>query len=292
MSLTEVRDTVVLPFMEGLTQPSEAWRQFFEVRTDDVAAVKLASYSGIGGVPEWDGSNDISTADVNDRFNTSLSYTKYALQVRLNKYDIRDVPGLLENAVRKLGVAVANTYGSIGADRLEDVYDATSTAGDGVALISDSHPLASGGTRDNKLTSAFDRTAFMAAINLASLWKSYHGQEEDWSGDDLVMYGSPADSSLRENVHEVFRSVLSGQDNQANAALGYNVTPVIWAKLTDSTRWGIISRSRTPLVYWIRSGAEQSIDVDVDNRGTKITVDFAIGTQIKPDPVGIIGSDA
>ena len=106
------------------------------------------------------------------------------------------------------------------------------------------------------------------------------------------MYGSPADSSLRENVHEVFRSVLSGQDNQANAALGYNVTPVIWAKLTDSTRWGIISRSRTPLVYWIRSGAEQSIDVDVDNRGTKITVDFAIGTQVKPDPVGIIGSDA
>jgi len=175
MSLAEVRDTVVLPFMEGLTQPSEAWRQFFEVRTDDVAAVKLASYSGIGAVPQWDGSNDINTADVNDRFNTSLSYTKYALQVRLNKYDLRDIPGLLENAVRKLGVAVANTYGSIGADRLEDVYDSTSTSGDGVALVSDSHPLADGGTRDNKLTSAFDRTAFMAAINLASLWKSYHG---------------------------------------------------------------------------------------------------------------------
>jgi len=292
MSLTEVRDTVVLPFMEGLTQPSEAWRQFFEVRTDDVAAVKLASYSGIGGVPEWDGSNEISTADVNDRFNTSLSYTKYALQVRLNKYDLRDIPGLLENAVRKLGVAVANTYGSIGADRLEDVYDSTSTAGDGVALVSDSHPLASGGLRDNKLTSAFDRTAFMAAINLASLWKSYHGQEEDWSGDDLVMYGSPADAGLREDVVEVFRSQVSSSNMQTNAALGFNVTPVLWAKLTDSTRWGIISRSRTPLVYWIRSGAEQSIDVDDDNRGTKITVDFAIGTQVKPDPVGIIGSDA
>ena len=292
MSLTQVRDTVVLPFMEGLTAPSEAWRQCFEVRTDDAPSVKLASYSGIGAIPEWDGSENISQADVNDRYNTTLSYTKYALQVRLNKYDLRDVPGLLENAVRKLGVAVANTYGSIGADRLADVYDVTSTAGDGVALISDSHPLASGGSRDNKLTSAFDRSAFMAAINLASLWVSYHGQEEDWSGDDLVMYGSPQDTTLRETVVEVFGSSVSSDQMQTNAAAGYNVSPVIWSKLTDSTRWGIISRSRTPLVYWIRSGAEQSIDIDEDNRGTKITVDFAIGTQVKPDPVGIIGSDA
>ena len=292
MALSEVKQTLVEPFMEGLSMPSEGWRQCFEVRTDDAASVKLASMSGVGAIPVWDGSSDLDTADVNDRFSSTISYTKYALQVRVNKYDQKDVPGLLEGAVRKLGVAIANTYGTIGADRLNDIFDVTSTAGDGVALISDSHTLASGANRDNKLTSAFDRTALMAALNLASLWKSYHGQEEDWSEDGMVLFGSPLDTTFRETANEVLRSTVSSDQMQVNSALGYDITPMVWAKLDDSTRWGIISKSRTPLIYWIRSGAEQSIAVDEDNLGTKISVDFAIGTQVRPDPVGIIGSDA
>jgi len=291
MALSEVKQTIVEPFMEGLSMPNEGWREAFEVRTDDAPSVKLASMSGIGAIPVWDGSSDVDPADVNDRYNTTVSYTKYALQVRINKYDLKDVPGLLEGAVRKLGVAIANTYGQIAADRLSDVFDVTSTAGDGVALVDNSHPLASGGVRDNELASAFDRSSLMAAINLASLWKSYHGQEEDWSGDPMVLVGSPADTTFRETAFEVLGSAVSSDQMQVNAASGYNINSLVWAKLTDSTQWFLVSKLRSPLVYWIRSGAEQNIVVDEDNLGTKITVDFGIGTQVRPDPVGIIGSD-
>lgn len=292
MALTEVKQTFVRPFMEGLTQPDQSWQNGFDVWTDDVASVKLASFSGIGTVPTWDGSNDYPQADVNDRYNTTITYTKYALQARLNKYDAMDVPRIVGEAGLKLGVAIANTYGSIAADRLADVYDSTTTAGDGVALCSDSHPTASGAYRDNKMTSSFDRTAYMAAINLASLWVSYHNLDEDWSGDPKVLFGSPQDTTFRETAAEVFGSAVSSDQMQVNAAASYRPEVVIWSKLTDSTQWMVISKLRKPLVFWIRSGATQNTVIDEDNGNIKISTDFAIGTIAKPDPIGIIGSDA
>ena len=292
MALSDIKQTFVQPFMEGLTQPDMSWQQGFDMWTDDVASVKLASFSGIGTVPVWDGSNDYPQADVNDRFNTTITYTKYALQARLNKYDAQDVPRIVAEAGLKLGVAISNTYGAIAADRLDDVFNTTTSAGDGKALCADDHPTASGANRDNKMTSAFDRTAYMAAINLASLWASYHNMDEDWSGDPKVLYGSPQDTTFREVAAEVFGSSVSSDQMQVNAAASYRPQVVTWAKLTDSTQWFLLSTLRKPLVFWIRSGATQNTVIDDDNGNIKISTDFAIGTIAKPDPIGIIGSDA
>lgn len=291
MALTEVKDELLVTFMEGITSaPRMDWEQCFEVRRDDIHSLKLASMSGIGAIPVWSGTGDLPPADFNDRYNTTITYEKYGLEGQLNKYDRMDVPGLEEGAVRKMGIAVGNTMGAIAADRLNDIFDATTTAGDGVALCSDSHPLASGSTRDNLLASAFDRSALMAALNLASLWTSYHGQEEDFSMDDFVFLGSPQDTSLRETFVEVTRSSVSSSQNQTNAAADYRITPLIWQRLTDSQRWALVSRQRTPLVYWIREPAEQTLTVAESSRQLKIGVDFGIGTGVRPDPVGIIGS--
>lgn len=291
MALTEVKQTFVRPFMEGLTQPDSSWQNGFDVWTDDVAAVKLAAFSGIGTVPVWDGTNDYPQADVNDRANTTLTYTKYALQVRINEYDAMDVPRIVSDAASKLGIAIANTYGSIAAARLADCFNVTTTSGDGVALCSDSHPTASGALRDSKLTSSFDRTAYMAAVNLASLWQSYNNLDEDWSADPKILFASPQATTFREDAFEVFGSALSGSDMQANAAASFRPEVNIWAKLTDSTQWFVMSKLRKPLVFWIRKGAESTTKIDEDNGNIKISTSFAIGTIAKPDPVGIIGSD-
>jgi len=292
MALTEVKQTFVKPFFDGLTQPSDAWKGGFDMLTDDVAAMKLASMTGIGRVPVWDGSSDVDQAFVNDLFNTTLTYTKYALQVRLNKFEVRDLPRVVADAGTRLGVSIANTYGSIAADRLADVFSATTSAGDGKALVADDHPTRSGAVRDNKMTSAFDRTSYLAAVNLASLWVNYENDEDDWSGDPLCFYGSPSDTTLRETAFEVFGSAVSSSQMQANAAAQYRPDEVLWAKLTDSTRWMLLSKLRMPLIFWVRAGAETNTVIDEDNLSYKITTSFAIGTAAKPDPAGIIGSDA
>lgn len=291
MALTEVKDELLITFMEGISSvPRMDWEPCFEVRRDDIPSLKLASMSGIGAIPVWSGTGDLTPADFNDRANTSITYEKYGIEGQLNKYDRLDVPGLEAGAMAKMGVAVGNTMGAIAADRLNDIYNLTTTSGDGVALASDSHPLASGGFRDNLLASAFDRSAVMVAFNLASLWTSYHGQEEDFSEDNFIFLGSPLDSSLRETYREVFGSQLSSSQMQLNAALDAKVTPLIWQRLSNANRWSLISRERTPLIYWIREAPENTITMSETSRQLKIGVDFGIGTGVRPDPVGIIAS--
>lgn len=291
MALVEVKDQELITFMEGITSaPKMDWEQCFEVMRNDTPSMKLASMSGIGQIPVWDGRSDITPVDINDRFNTTVTYEKYALQARLNKFDVLDVPGIREGAFRKLGVAVGSTMGSIAADRLNDMWDATTTAGDGVSLISDSHPVATGGVRDCQLASAFDRSAAMTAFNLASLWTSYDGHEEDFSEDEFTFVGSPQDASLRETFGEVFDSQYSSSQMQSNQAARKRVTPLIWQKITNANRWAFLSKTRKPLTYFIRLAPEQNLAVDQDNLGDKFTVAMGIGTGVRPDPVGVIGS--
>lgn len=289
MSLTEVRQQFVEPFMEGLSMVETSWQQGFTIRRDDVASWKMASMSGIGAIPVWDGSNDVATADVNDRYNTTVTYTKYALQGRVNKYDEKDLPGIVADAATKLGISAMSTYASVAAGLLNNAFG-TTQAGDGVALCSDSHPTATG-LRDNALASAFDRTCYFAAKSLARNWVSYHNIPENWAGDGMYVYGSSQDATFEEVSTEVFGSAYSSSEMQVNAAQG-QATPVIWEYLTDSTRVFFVSKRRSPLIFWIRSGVESNVNVDQDNLNSKVTIDFAIGVQVRPDPVGIIGTDA
>lgn len=290
MALTEVRQQFVEPFMEGLSMVDSAWQQGYTIRRDDVASWKMASMSGIGAIPVWDGSNDVATADINDRYNTTVSYTKYALQARINKYDSKDLPGITADAATKLGISAMSTYATVAAGLLNNAWG-TTQAGDGVALISASHPRSGGGVRPNALTSAFDRTAYFAAKALARNWVSWHGIPENWSGDGAWIYGSSQDATFEETSTEVFGSQYSSSEMQTNAAQN-GATPIIWEYLTDATRWLYVSKRRSPLIFWIRSGVESNVNIDQDNLNDKVTIDFAIGTQVRPDPVGIIGSDA
>lgn len=290
MALTTVRQEFVEPFMEGLSMIDASWQQGFVIRRDDVASWKMASMSGIGAIPVWDGSNDVTTADINDRYNTTVSYTKYALQARINKYDRKDLPGITADAATKLGISAMSTYATVAAGLLNNAFG-TTQAGDGVALCADSHPTATG-TRDNALTTAFDRTCYFAAKTLARNWVSYHGIPENWSGDGMYVYGSSQDATFEEVSGEVFGSQYSSSEMQTNVAANQGATPIIWEYLTDSTRVFFVSKRRSPLVFWIRSGVEQNVNIDQDNLNDKVTIDFAIGVQVRPDPVGIVGTDA
>jgi hypothetical protein len=222
----------------------------------------------------------------------SLDYVKYGLQVRIPKLDAADVPGLVEQAARKLGIATDSTYGTIAAAKLNGAFSTTTTA-DGKALIADDHTKRSG-TRDNLTTSAFDRTALFTALALAANWESYEGLDYDLSelGWYLVYPGQSA--TLMETVPEVLGSSVSSSEMQINAAQSRNITPVPWAKIdtTSSADWFLISKVEKPLVFWERQGPMQTLDIDEDNRSYKISVDFAVVCQCRPQPDGIFGSTA
>lgn len=292
MALVEVVDRELMAFAEGLVQPNMEWQQAYNVFARDTPSIKMANYSGVGQIPEWgDGSteDEIATTSMSDLFTRTLTATWYALEVRVTKKQRKDVPGVIEGAWKALGVATMNTYATIAAAALNNSFG-TTQAGDGVSLINDSHPIAGGGVRDNALDSTCDRTGFMAAVNLASVWKSHQGHEFDFANEGFYLFGSPADTTFRERIHEVLYSTVSSSQNQANAAASYNTTPIIWSRLSSASRWWLQSKLYKTLNFWIREGAEENLARDQSTLQDKLSVNFAVGTQANPDPTGIIGS--
>lgn len=289
---SNVKSILVESYMEGLRTPSDSWAQAFTQRRDDQASLRLAATHGIGQVQAWDGVEDLPTTNVDALGSTTFAYSSRGVQVRIGKKDVRDVPGVREQASRKLGVAVASTYGSLAASVYDGIW-ATQTSFDGQYVISDSHTQATGGTRDNKLTSAFDRDALFAAILLARNWQSYHGLPHDLADLGWYLVCGPG---LEQTVKEVLGSSLSGADMQVNAAMGaYNITPIIWSQVADADNWALVSKATVaagegPLLFWERQAPDYQVDIDQDSKATKISVDFDYAVGVLPTPDGIIGA--
>lgn len=288
---TNVLQTSVTSYMEGLRMVPMGWEQAYEVTNADVPSLRIASFSGVGELPVWSGDEDISTTVVSERGSKTLDYVQYALEVRIPKLNARDVPGLVEQAARKLGIAVASTRATVAAAKLNNAFGTTTTA-DGQALCSTAHTTRSGATRSNKLTSAFDRTALFAALSLATNWESYENLDYDIAELGWYLIWPTSNTTFRETVTEVLGSSYSSSEMQVNAAQGLNITPIGWQKLTDSTHWHLISKAEKPLVLWDRIAPEETMTVDTSSRLIKITADSAMVAQCKPQPEGIIGSDA
>lgn len=288
---TNVLQTSVQSYVEGLRAVPDAWEQAYEVLSDDVPSLRIASISGVGELPTWAGDEDLPTATISERGSETLDYLQYGLEVRIPKLNARDVPGLVEQAARKLGIATASTRGTLASAVLNNAFGSITTA-DGQALVSDSHTTRSGASRDNKLTSAFDRTALFAAISLARNWESYENLDYDLGDMGWHLVYPFASTTFEETVGEVLGSQYSSSEMQGNQALGRNITPIGWAKISDSTYWFLISKVEKPIVVWDRTQPEETMTVDSTSRLIKIGVDIALVAKNKPQPDGIIGSDA
>ena len=112
------------------------------------------------------------------------------------------------------------------------------------------------------LTSAFDRTALFAAIALARNWESFENLDYDIADLGWHLLYPTASSTFEETVTEVLGSSYSSSEMQVNAAQGRNITPIPWAKISDSSYWFLMSKVEKPLVLWDRQGAEQTMVVD------------------------------
>lgn len=286
--LAELKSTYIEHYLQGTTMVPQTWRPMYQWRTDQTPVLKVAAYTGIGEPPEWDGSSDIDYTVAEDLGNTLLQGVDYALQVRVKRRDTKYVSNVVADLGRRLGIAFESLKGTIAAAVLNGAFTTTVT-GDSLSLINDSHTKRTG-TRDNKLATAFDRTAFFAMLALARAWEDYEGLDYDMGDLGWYLWYQNTTAGMEEDVGEVFGSAVSSGQNQLNVAGQYNVTPVGWAKLTSSTSWGMISKAETPLIFWEEDAPEDNTMIDPDNLGTKITVSAAFKAGVRPTPDGAFGS--
>ena len=305
MALTNTKTDATRVFLEGLSKIPDSWRQLVSYRTDDVSSLKLAALTGVqdpgvwtsGDMPVPGGGADPGTVAAGypdaPGSQKTLAYDAYALSLKLNKYDTKDVPQLANYTAQKLGMAVAHKYASLAYTTLIGAHTTNllgiqATAAPTGKVIAGDHPCADGvTTRSNRLTSELDSDALMVAIALMRNWKNFQGQYMAlWDGP-IYLVIPPA---LERLALEATRSPLSGSDMQVNSAALFNIQIVVSPFLSDLDDWYLISGMESPVVYWERSSPMFSIDVDQDSRQTKISCDFAVKCDWGVTPDGIFAS--
>lgn len=278
-------------YFDGEMEVPAKWEPAFESREDQTGSIKLGGLSteGVNQLPGWSGSSDIPQAVVKDIGSKTVSFAQYALQLRISKLDAKFNPTLVPDAAKAIGRAVANTKANLAAAILNGAHSTTTVVPGSKTLAATDHPTALGGTRSNKLSTACDLAAIFAAMALARQWKDYDGGDMDQAEDGWYLF-HPVVSGLEQTVAQALGSQYTSDQMQVNTAGMYGISQVVWAKISNSTHWALVSKRRKPLGVWTLLSAEDSISVDEDSRQIKITVDGAWAAYCKAQPSGFIGN--
>lgn len=288
-STSNVKQTVVERFFEGIHSVSEQWAQAYDYRRNDIADLRLSPISGVSAIPVWDGNSDLPQQQLEALTPQSVQYEAFGVQVRVNKYDAMDVPESTSVLPQRIGVATATAYASKAAGVLNNAFGTETTSYDGLALCATNHTVKGGGTRSNKLSSALDSTAIMAAIALFRNWADYQGLKMDvvaMGGFYLVI-----PPGLEEAAGQALGSAVTSDQMQLNMAGSYGIDTIVWNQLTDADNWFLVSKAMSPLVFWERSAPDLRIDIDEDSKAGKYSLDFAIAAKANAIPDGIVGSE-
>jgi hypothetical protein len=284
---TNVKQTVVERFFEGVFSVSEQWAQAFDYRRNDIADLRISPITGVSSIPKWLG-GDLPVQELEALTPQLVEYEKYGVQVRVDKYDAKDVPESTTTLPQRIGVATASTYAAKAAEVLAGAFSTQTTSVDGKALCAVDHTTAIG-TRSNKLTTALDSAAIMAAIAMFRRWRDYQGLPRDVVAEGGFYLIVPPD--LEEAAGQALGSAVTSDQNQLNMAGSYGIQTIVWNHLSDADNWFLVSRSSSPLIFWERSAPDLQVQIDEDSKAGKYSLDFAISAAVSALPDGIVGSE-
>lgn len=289
-SIENAKAEAVDAYAVGAASAPMPWESFVDFRTDDTAALRLAPITAVGRIPEWAGGDRPQTR-ARALEPLVIQYTKYALQARVDKFDLRDLPRIAGDISRRFGIAVPMTYGYIAAELFAAAFTTATTSYDGLSLLNTAHTTkVSGTTRSNRIGSALDRTALMSVILKMRKWIDYEGLSYDLVAQPGTLYlVVPPD--LEEVAIETVQSALSGADMAVNVAGMYGIQVVVWSLLSSTTEWFVCHSAELPVKFWERSAPDvEVVASDTDSGELKINVDFAVACKAGPTPDGIFGS--
>jgi hypothetical protein len=284
---TNVKQTVVERFFEGLFSVSEQWAQAFDYRRNDIADLRISPITGVSSIPKWLG-GDLPVQELEALTPQLVEYEKYGVQVRVDKYDAKDVPESTTTLPQRIGVATASTYAAKAAEVLAGAFSTSTTSVDGLALCATNHTTAIG-TRSNKLTTALDSAAIMAAIAMFRRWRDYQGLPRDVVAEGGFYLIIPPD--LEEAAGQALGSSVTSDQMQVNMAGSYGIDTIVWNHLSDADNWFLVSKSGSPLIFWERSAPDLQVQIDEDSKAGKYSLDFAISSAVSALPDGIVGSE-
>ena len=278
---------------EGYNEHQVEYTGLFDTHSSSRRYEEDVSISSFGLASRKEEGAAINYGTERQGFVTRYSHSVYALGFIITREmmedSMYDVVG--KRKARGLAFSMRQTKEVLGANIYNRAETSGYTGGDGVTLLSDSHPNIAGGLYSNKPTTDSDISE--AALEQACIdigkWTNDAGLKIAVIPQKIVI---PIDSEFE--LCRILKSTyrVGTADNDTNALNQMSKFPKGYCVnhyLTDTDSWYIRTNVPDGMKHWVRRAAEFGIDNDweTENAKFKATERYAFGWT---DPRAIYGS--
>ena len=271
----------------------EEHAEIFESESSDRSFEEETKLSGFSAAPVKDEGSAIEYDNAQEAFTSRYNHETIAMGFSITEEAIEDnlYDRLAARYTRALARSMANTKQVKAANVLNNAQVTTVTGGDGVTLINNSHPLATGGTFSNVLSTAADLNETSLEQSLIDIagFVDERGLKIATQGRKMII-----PKELQFTAERLMKSPMrtGTADNDINAVRSMGMVPegyVINNFLTDTDSYFLLTDVPNGFKMFVRSPVKTSMEGDFDtgNVRYKARERYSFGFS---DPRGIFGS--
>ena len=242
--------------------------EIFATETSDRAFEEEVMLSGFAGAPVKQEGAGVVFDQANETFTARYTHETVALAFAITEEAIEDnlYDRLAARYTRALARSMANTKQVKAANVLNNAQITTVVGGDGVSLINASHPLATGGTFANVLSTAADlnETSLEQSLIDIQSFVDERGLRIATSGRKMII-----PKELQFTAERIMKSPMrtSTADNDINAVRSLGMVPegyVINNFLSDSDSFFLLTDVPNGFKQFVRSPIKTAMEGDFD----------------------------
>ena len=242
--------------------------EIYATESSDRAFEEEVMLSGFAGAPVKQEGAMVVFDQANEAFTARYSHETIALAFAITEEAIEDnlYDKLAGRYTRALARSMSNTKQVKAASVLNRAQVTTATGGDGVPLIANNHPLATGGTFSNVLAVAADLNETSLEQSLIDIagFVDERGLKIALSGRKMII-----PKELQFTAERIMKSPLrSGTaDNDINAIMNMGMVPEGYRVnhfLTDTDSFFLLTDVPNGLKHFVRSPIKTAMEGDFD----------------------------
>ena len=242
--------------------------EIYATESSDRAFEEEVMLSGFAGAPVKQEGAMVVFDQANEAFTARYSHETIALAFAITEEAIEDnlYDKLTGRYTRALARSMSNTKQVKAAAVLNRAQVTTATGGDGVPLIANNHPLATGGTFSNVLAVAADLNETSLEQSLIDIagFVDERGLKIALSGRKMII-----PKELQFTAERIMKSPLRSAtaDNDINAIMNMGMVPEGYRVnhfLTDTDSFFLLTDVPNGLKHFVRSPIKTAMEGDFD----------------------------
>jgi len=242
--------------------------EIFMTESSDRAFEEEVMLSGFGSAPVKQEGASVVYDQAQETFTARYTHETIALAFSITEEAIEDnlYDRLAARYTRALARSMSNTKQVKAAAVLNNAQITTAIGGDGVSLINASHPLATGGTFSNRLTTAADLNETSLEQSLIDIagFVDERGLKVALSGKKMII-----PKELQFTAERLMKSPqrVGTADNDINAIVNMGMVPEgyrINNFLTDTDSFFILTDAPNGLKQFVRSPIKTAMEGDFE----------------------------